>query len=1020
MHKKKESLDASTGRHSEDPNHPFVSVVIPARDAEHTLAVALDSLIGQTYPHWQAIVINDGSCDGTARVLREYIGRDDRISGHLGSGAGVSAARNLGLAAAQGRWLLFLDADDWVAPCFFERMLAALQDRPDAVAAYCGWRRVSCEGRMGEVVNDPSLAANPLSATARFNPVAIHAVLVDREVVQALGGFDLALRTCEEWDLWQRIARRGLPWVCVNENLSYYRMREGSLTRNLPQLLIDAETVIRRGFAQDDGVPVAAQALTNDEDAEGGNADEALSATVLWFGTVETLRGGHGEPALRKLAQLPPLATHIAERAVISAISTALVAEPKDLAERWPTFGPVLFEWLQQVGAMSVSPVEARRLQYRIERWIIQSADPAETITLDLTCGLALPLNKAGPIPLPNGIDRFLVRVPKVASFSMDLGVLGEISCAELAQMAQPHLHWKTSLQLAASLLRPPDILWAALRFAVVAARAPRKMLRRSGWRQLLRETGARTLRGAVEHKRPENGHTTTLQRLRAEANALASTEYDVRPGITQRGVDWASVRTDRTREIYWDDVFRNEDPWNYASPYEQEKYDRQMAIMPDGSLGTVLELACAEGLFTQRLVPRADRVIATDISRKALERAQARCLSDDLENVTFQQLDLCTDPLPQQLDIIVCSEVLYFTKEVDTLEKVARRLVSALKPGGHLVTAHARVLKDDLNRTGFDWGSHPFGAEVIARVLSSTPGLVLERTMLSELYRIDRYLRDDGRNAPEPILEKIPITAPIDPEVRRYIVWDGAVVTRQQAQSESRARIPVLMYHRIAEDGPDALKSYRVSPEMFREQVRWLRRNGYHTVVSRTLPGYLCQQTFHGRPVMITFDDGFQDFADLAWPLLHDHDLMPEVFIVSDLVGKTSEWDAWLDGAFPLMDKPTLGRLCDEGVHFGSHLATHRAAEGLSTRELAEELLQSRAFLGQWFGTTPQSFAAPFGSTDERVQRLAAECGYSVGFGTHVGCASPGCNLLNLPRILVSGHWTMDRFVETMESYLH
>ena len=167
-----------------------------------------------------------------------------------------------------------------------------------------------------------------------------------------------------------------------------------------------------------------------------------------------------------------------------------------------------------------------------------------------------------------------------------------------------------------------------------------------------------------------------------------------------------------------------------------------------------------------------------------------------------------------------------------------------------------------------------------------------------------------------------------------RHILWGGAVARRADlAVTERRPQVPVLLYHRIADDGPVGLARYRLSTEMFRAQMTWLRRNGYHTIVSEELAWFLANNhPFAGRPVMISFDDGFQDFADQAWPILRMHDFRAEVFVVTDAVGQTAQWDAQLGEPAPLMDAPTIVRLASEGVSFGSHLASHRAADGLST----------------------------------------------------------------------------------------
>jgi glycosyltransferase involved in cell wall biosynthesis len=118
-----------------------VSIIIPARNSEQTLAATLDSLIAQTDPAWEALVVDDGSTDRTADIIGTYSNRDPRFKVLVGPATGVSAARNVGLAQASGRRVLFLDSDDWIDARFLEQMNAALDSAPDAAAAivagYC-------------------------------------------------------------------------------------------------------------------------------------------------------------------------------------------------------------------------------------------------------------------------------------------------------------------------------------------------------------------------------------------------------------------------------------------------------------------------------------------------------------------------------------------------------------------------------------------------------------------------------------------------------------------------------------------------------------------------------------------------------------------------------------------------------------------------------------------------------------------------------------------------------------------
>ena len=106
---------------------PLVSVIIPIYNTAPFLGYCLNSLVSQTYPHWQAILIDDGSTDGSRDIARRYVQLDPRFQLHSIPNGGVSKARNLGLEYAAGKYLHFLDSDDVLAPETLERQVAAAE-----------------------------------------------------------------------------------------------------------------------------------------------------------------------------------------------------------------------------------------------------------------------------------------------------------------------------------------------------------------------------------------------------------------------------------------------------------------------------------------------------------------------------------------------------------------------------------------------------------------------------------------------------------------------------------------------------------------------------------------------------------------------------------------------------------------------------------------------------------------------------------------------------------------------------
>jgi glycosyltransferase involved in cell wall biosynthesis len=231
-----------------------VSIVVPAYNAARTVADTLASLLAQTSPSWEAVVIDDGSTDGTGECVQQFSQRDDRVRLVTQRNAGESAARNSGLARARFEWLLFLDADDWIAPRYLEKMTAALNADPALDAVHCAYARVAADGSEIEDRYRPPVG-DLFPTLARRAAFPVHACVVRKALVDEVGGFDTTLRTSPDWDLWQRLARSGARFGAVREVLAYYRMSPNGASLDAQQLFKDGMRVLRQGASSDPRVP---------------------------------------------------------------------------------------------------------------------------------------------------------------------------------------------------------------------------------------------------------------------------------------------------------------------------------------------------------------------------------------------------------------------------------------------------------------------------------------------------------------------------------------------------------------------------------------------------------------------------------------------------------------------------------------------------------------------------------------------------------------------------------------------
>jgi len=467
----------------------------------------------------------------------------------------------------------------------------------------------------------------------------------------------------------------------------------------------------------------------------------------------------------------------------------------------------------------------------------------------------------------------------------------------------------------------------------------------------------------------------------------------------------WLRISAAGQRHQFESLFARGDDPWRYTSAYEQEKYERTLSLLPIEPARCALELACAEGHFTTQLAPRVGSLVAADISEIALERAAIRCRG--LGNVTFRHLDLVADELPGVFDLLVVSEVLYYVGDREALRAIARKMAGALTPGGHLVTAHAHVLADDADRTGFDWDV-PFGARVIVDELSSVPGLRLVKELRTPLYRIACFQARAG-GAPGEIVETDAVALPL-PEVLRRVKWKGG--TPPPAPTAPAQRLPILMYHRVLPADVAAQDRWRVTALAFERQLRYLRECGFRSVsLDAWRESVEARRALPGRPIVLTFDDGSVDFAQHAWPILRRYGFGAHVMIVSGSVGRWNTWDRGRETQ-PLLDWSAIARLRDEGVVFGAHSVSHRRMTGLSVGDIAREAIGSREEIERHLGGTVSSFAYPYGDEDDAVRHIVGAAGFQYGLTCRPGAANRSDPWLALPRIEVTGFDDLRTFI--------
>lgn len=205
-----------------DDHPPRVSVLIGCWNNAETLRQAIDSILAQTEEDLELIIVDDGSTDGTPEIVKEVEVTDRRVRYLPLAHIGISRSLNEGLRAARAQYVAFQDADDWSLPERLERELEVLTSRPEVAVVGCRMREVDVHGH--ELNPRTTFEAGDVNGVLmRFNPIPNSCAMVRREAVLAINGFDPRYRYAMDYDLWLRLADRGVV-TALDDTLAVRRM----------------------------------------------------------------------------------------------------------------------------------------------------------------------------------------------------------------------------------------------------------------------------------------------------------------------------------------------------------------------------------------------------------------------------------------------------------------------------------------------------------------------------------------------------------------------------------------------------------------------------------------------------------------------------------------------------------------------------------------------------------------------------------------------------------------------------
>ncbi|MFM7606381.1 MAG: glycosyltransferase family 2 protein [Prosthecobacter sp.] len=216
-------------------DHPLVTVIIPCYNMEPYLAQTLDSVIRQTHQNLEILVVDDGSKDRTAEIAREHEKRDSRIKLLTQANKGASAARNLGLGHAGGKYIAFTDGDDWWDPTKIEKHVKHLESDPSVGCSYSATQFVTLDGKLLHCRFPKTKNLSDYYLYCR-NPITNGSTPVFRREIFDEHRFDENKPRNNDVDCWLRICftpPRKWKLEGIHEALTYYRVTPGSLSDRL-------------------------------------------------------------------------------------------------------------------------------------------------------------------------------------------------------------------------------------------------------------------------------------------------------------------------------------------------------------------------------------------------------------------------------------------------------------------------------------------------------------------------------------------------------------------------------------------------------------------------------------------------------------------------------------------------------------------------------------------------------------------------------------------------------------------
>lgn len=233
--------------------------------------------------------------------------------------------------------------------------------------------------------------------------------------------------------------------------------------------------------------------------------------------------------------------------------------------------------------------------------------------------------------------------------------------------------------------------------------------------------------------------------------------------------------------------------------------------------------------------------------------------------------------------------------------------------------------------------------------------------------------------------------------------------------------KIPILMYHSISSEATQLFRPFTVAPALFAAHMVYLHQHGYTPLsVSQFIQMRSRQDgMFPGRPVVITFDDGFADFFTAALPVLRKYRFAATLYVPTGYVNGTSRWlRREHETARPMLTWEQLREISASGIECGAHSHSHPQLDTLSLAMARQEIVRSKALLEEHLGHTVASFAYPYGYLTAAVRRLVQDAGFTSACAVKFAMSSLTTDPFALARLIIKSDTSVEALAMLLQNH--